>query len=132
MLSILLICKVAFSSTFYKWTRERAGRWTIILCHIWSLGVGYLTSTLSGGMGMNPARPSGCRVSAENFPTRPLMPYSDLRWLESAKERALRDPVADGRGRLVAGVDVGGGGAETVVYVCERKARGYRIVKLGF
>jgi phage terminase large subunit len=71
------------------------------------------------------------RVRGE-FPDQANNALFRLRWLVSAKERALRDPISDSGGRLVAGVDVGGGGAETVVYVCERKPRGYRIVKLGF
>jgi phage terminase large subunit len=71
------------------------------------------------------------RVRGE-FPDQANNALFRLRWLDRAKERALRDPVPDSGGRLVAGVDVGGGGAETVVYVCERKPGGYRIVNLGF
>jgi phage terminase large subunit len=70
------------------------------------------------------------RVRGE-FPDQASNALFRLRWLERAKERALRGPVRDDGGRMVAGVDVGGGGAETVVYVCERKPRGYRIVNLG-
>jgi hypothetical protein len=71
------------------------------------------------------------RVRGE-FPDQAISALIKLRWLERAKERALREPVPDGGGRLVAGVDVGGGGAETVVYVCERRPKGYRIVDMGF
>lgn len=54
-----------------------------------------------------------------------------LRWLERAKERALRDPLEDNGRRLIAGVDVGGGEAETVVFVCQTKGRAHRIIKMG-
>jgi phage terminase large subunit len=70
------------------------------------------------------------RVRGE-FPDQATNALIRLRWLERAKDRALREPASDSGGRLVAGVDVGGGGAETVVYVCERRARGYRIVNMG-
>jgi hypothetical protein len=43
-----------------------------------------------------------------------------MAWLERARRLALENPVVDtGSGPLVAGVDVGGGEAETVVYVCD-------------
>jgi hypothetical protein len=53
-------------------------------------------------------------------------------WLEQAKKRTLQNPVCDpGSGPLVAGVDVGGGEAETVVYVSECKHDRRRIIRLG-
>jgi hypothetical protein len=51
--------------------------------------------------------------------------------LERAKERALSTGVEDKAASLVAGVDVGGGEAETVVYVCESKPHDFKIVAMG-
>ena len=65
------------------------------------------------------------------FPDQAEDALIKLRWLEGAKERALRDLVEDSGRRLVAGVDVGGGQAETVVFVCETKGRTRRIIKMG-
>ena len=65
------------------------------------------------------------------FPDQAEDALIKLRWLERAKERALRDPVEDSGRRLIAGVDVGGGEAETVVLVCEIKGRTIRIIKMG-
>jgi hypothetical protein len=70
------------------------------------------------------------RVRGE-FPDQAEDTLIKLRWLERAKERALRDPVEDSGRRLVAGVDVGGGQAETVVIVCETKGRTHRIITMG-
>jgi hypothetical protein len=65
------------------------------------------------------------------FPDQAEDTLIKLRWLERAKERALRDPVEDNGRRLVAGVDVGGGQAETVVIVCETNGRTHRIITMG-
>jgi hypothetical protein len=65
------------------------------------------------------------------FPDQAEDALIKLRWLERAKERALRDPVEDSGRRLIAGVDVGGGEAETVVFICEIKGRTLRIIKMG-
>jgi phage terminase large subunit len=54
------------------------------------------------------------RVLGE-FPDQASDTLFKLRWLERAKERVPSDSAAEGAGGLVAGVDVGGGGAETVV-----------------
>jgi phage terminase large subunit len=54
------------------------------------------------------------------FPDQAQNALIKMIWLEKAKQRAFENPVCDaGSGPLVAGVDVGGGEAETVVYVCE-------------
>jgi hypothetical protein len=65
------------------------------------------------------------------FPDQAQNALIKLPWLERAKERALRNPVQDGGGRLVAGVDVGGGEAETVAYICESRPHQHKIIKLG-
>jgi hypothetical protein len=53
-------------------------------------------------------------------------------WLERAKQRALQNSVNDaGSAPLVAGVDVGGGEAEPVVYVCECTHDRRRIIAIG-
>src|ERR1700730_10779823 len=71
------------------------------------------------------------RVRAQ-FPDQSQNSLIRLRWLEGAKERARHSRVADvGSSPLVAGVDVGGGEAETVVYVCECKYEQTRIVAMG-
>src|ERR1700730_3478409 len=65
------------------------------------------------------------------FPDQAKNALIKLRWLEGARERALRNPVQDGGGRLLAGVDVGGGEAETVVYICESRRHQHKIINLG-
>jgi phage terminase large subunit len=71
------------------------------------------------------------RVRAQ-FPDQAHNALIKLSWLERAKERAIATPVKDATiRRLVAGVDVGGGEAETVVYVCEYRRGGCKIVDLG-
>jgi hypothetical protein len=55
-----------------------------------------------------------------------------MKWLERARQRTLRNPITDaGSGPLVAGVDVGGGEAETVAYVCEFKSDLPKIIRMG-
>ena len=64
------------------------------------------------------------------FPEQAQNALIKLSWLERAKRRAAEQPVIDdGSGPLVAGVDVGGGESETVVYVCECKHDRRRIMK---
>jgi hypothetical protein len=71
------------------------------------------------------------RVRAE-FPEQAQNALIKLAWLERAKQSAVCDPVVDtGSSRLVAGVDVGGGEAETVVYVCEYRRDRLTIIGLG-
>ncbi len=65
------------------------------------------------------------------FPDQAQNALVKLRWLERAKERVLRTPVQDKAASLVAGVDVGGGEAETVVYVCESKPHDFKIIAMG-
>jgi phage terminase large subunit len=65
------------------------------------------------------------------FPSQAINALFKLRWLEDCKECALREPPRDGDGRLIAGVDVGGGEAETVAYLCEVSVTRKRIVRFG-
>ena len=65
------------------------------------------------------------------FPDQAQNALVKLRWLERAKEHALLSPVQDRAASLVAGVDVGGGEAETVVYVCEVKPHDFKIIAMG-
>jgi phage terminase large subunit len=65
------------------------------------------------------------------FPDQAQNALVKLRWLERAKERALRTPMQDEAASLVAGVDVGGGAAETVVYVCGSKPHDFKIIAIG-
>ena len=71
------------------------------------------------------------RVRAQ-FPDQAQNALIKLIWLEHAKEKAVSSPVEDtGSSRLVAGVDVGGGEAETVVYICGYRPGQLKIVGLG-
>jgi hypothetical protein len=66
------------------------------------------------------------------FPEQAQNALIQLSWLEHAKRRAAEQPVIDdGSGPLVAGVDVGGGESETVVYVCEYRHDRRRIIRMG-
>ncbi len=52
-------------------------------------------------------------------------------WLERARQRIIDDPANNsGGGPLFAGVDVGGGQAETVAYLCERVENRWRVVAM--
>jgi phage terminase large subunit len=82
----------------------------------------------------------GSDSSSPNWLSRVLARFPDqaqdalikMIWLEQAKKRTLQNPVCDpGSGPLVAGVDVGGGEAETVVYLCECKHDRRRIIRMG-
>jgi phage terminase large subunit len=70
------------------------------------------------------------RVRAQ-FPDQAQNALIKLNWLERAKQRALENPVDIGSAPLVAGVDVGAGQAETVVYVCECNQDRRRIIAMG-
>ena len=65
------------------------------------------------------------------FPDQSEDALIKLSWLESAQHRAESAPVRDTGGRLVAGVDVGGGEAETVVCLCELGQPDPKIIKFG-
>jgi hypothetical protein len=66
------------------------------------------------------------------FPAQAQNALIKMVWLERAKQAALQNPISDsGSGPLVAGVDVGGGQAETVVYVCECKRDRRKIIRMG-
>jgi hypothetical protein len=82
----------------------------------------------------------GSESSSPNWMSRVRAEFSDqaqnalikMAWLERARQRALQNPVSDtGSTPLVAGVDVGGGEAETVVYVCECTHDLRRIIRMG-
>jgi len=65
------------------------------------------------------------------FPDQAQNALIKLSWLERLKERAYQTPLEDKATTLVAGVDVGGGEAETVVYVCEVKPHDFKIIAMG-
>jgi phage terminase large subunit len=65
------------------------------------------------------------------FPDQAHNALVKLSWLQRAKERTLSDTDRDKAASLVAGVDVGGGEAETVVYVCEAKPQDFKIIAMG-
>ena len=65
------------------------------------------------------------------FPDQAEGALIKLSWLERAKRRAIEAPVQDTGGRLIAGVDVGGGEAETVVYLCELGKSNPKVLKFG-
>jgi len=81
----------------------------------------------------------GDEVSSPNWMSRVRAQFPDqaqnalikLSWLERAKQRTLSNPARDKAPSLVAGVDVGGGEAETVVYVCESKPHDFKIIAMG-
>lgn len=82
----------------------------------------------------------GDESSSPNWLSRVLARFPDQAqnalfkwsWLERAKDQASQTLVSDtGSGPLVAGVDVGGGAAETVVYLCEFGRGPRRIIKMG-
>ena len=65
------------------------------------------------------------------FPDQSEDALIKLSWLENAQQRAESSPVRDTGGRLIAGVDVGGGEAETVVCLCELGKPNPKVLKLG-
>jgi phage terminase large subunit len=66
------------------------------------------------------------------FPDQATNALIKMIWLERAKQRNLQTPTGHtGSSPLVAGVDVGGGESETVVYVCECKHDRRRIIGMG-
>jgi phage terminase large subunit len=65
------------------------------------------------------------------FPDQALNSLFKLLWLERARGCTLSNAAAHRDLRLVAGVDVGGGQAETVVYLCEVGPGINRILKMG-
>jgi hypothetical protein len=82
----------------------------------------------------------GNESSSPNWLARVLARFPDqaqnalikMVWLERAKQRALQTPVNDdAAASLVAGVDVGGGEAETVAYVCECRHDRRTIIRMG-
>src|SRR6266481_2012071 len=82
----------------------------------------------------------GNEGSSPNWLSRVLARFPDqaqnalfrMRWLERARQRALQKGTTEtGSGSLLAGVDVGGGEAETVVYVAESNSDCWKIVRMG-
>jgi len=69
------------------------------------------------------------RVLAK-FPDQAENALFNMSWLERAKRRPLSADAA-GSVPLVAGVDVGGGQAETVVYVCEATYGRPKVIAMG-
>jgi phage terminase large subunit len=65
------------------------------------------------------------------FPDQAQNALIKMIWLERARARGVRNPVEDQAVSLVAGVDVGGGAAETVAYVCACKPQESKIISLG-
>jgi hypothetical protein len=65
------------------------------------------------------------------FPDQAEDALIKLHWLERAKRRAEEAPVRDTGGRQIAGVDVGIGEAETVVYLCELSKPNSKVLKFG-
>ncbi|MGD0290595.1 MAG: hypothetical protein ABSC63_13180 [Candidatus Binataceae bacterium] len=65
------------------------------------------------------------------FPDQAQNALIKLAWLERALVRASKTPVEDDAPTLIAGVDVGGGEAETVVYLCASKPGQHKIIKMG-
>ena len=68
--------------------------------------------------------PSWMSLVRGEFPSQANNALCKLAWLERCKERQRQSdgtyaPAKDTGGRLIAGVDVGGGVAETVAYLCE-------------
>jgi hypothetical protein len=70
------------------------------------------------------------RVRAQ-FPEQAQNALIRLSLLERAKQRTLSNALQDTATSLVAGVDVGGGEAETVVYISESKPHDFRIIDIG-
>jgi phage terminase large subunit len=65
------------------------------------------------------------------FPDQAQNALVKLVWLERARARALQQQLVDTGERLVAGVDVGGGDAETVAYLCELGPHKHKIIRMG-
>jgi phage terminase large subunit len=70
------------------------------------------------------------RVRAQ-FPDQAQNALIKLSWLERIKLRTLSNTEQDTAASLVAGVDVGGGEAETVVDVCDCKPHDFKIITMG-
>jgi hypothetical protein len=65
------------------------------------------------------------------FPDQAQNALIKLLWLERARLRTLQNVDKSSGASLVAGVDVGGGQSETVVYLCESKPHHHRIIAFG-
>jgi hypothetical protein len=81
----------------------------------------------------------GSESSSPNWLSRVLARFPDqaqnalikMPWLERAKQRAVQEPIsATGSIPLTAGVDVGAGRAETVVYICESTHERKKIIAM--
>jgi hypothetical protein len=66
------------------------------------------------------------------FPEQAESALIKMAWLECARQRAAEDAMSPaGSIPLTAGVDVGAGEAETVVYVCESTHERKKIIRMG-
>jgi terminase large subunit-like protein len=65
------------------------------------------------------------------FPHQAQNSLIKLIWLERARLRPLQSASESEGASLVAGIDVGGGQSETVVYICESKLHHQRIINFG-
>jgi len=82
--------------------------------------------------GMESSSPNWMSRVCAQFPDQAQNALVRLGWLERARQRALSNsPEVSPSAPLVAGVDVGGGEAETVAYICESKVKHHKIVGLG-
>lgn len=82
--------------------------------------------------GSESSSPNWLSCVLARFPDQAQNALIKMVWLERAKQRAVQNLISDtGSGPLVAGVDVGGGQAETVVYVCECKHDRRKIIGMG-
>jgi hypothetical protein len=65
------------------------------------------------------------------FPDQAQNALIKLLWLERARLRTVPHTGNQSGASLVAGVDVGGGQSETVVYICESKPHHHRVINFG-
>jgi hypothetical protein len=97
----------------------------------WLRSGGSTISTKSGGTATSAVRLTGCRACAASFLTKRKTrssnwPGSNARWSAHQQTRLEKMPPS-----LIAGVDVGGGEAETVVYLCASKQGQHKIINMG-
>jgi phage terminase large subunit len=132
MLSIRPTSRGSHWSSCYSWTLPRAVRSIAIPFPYLITKRWVYDQHLAWWHGSDSSSPNWLSRVLARFPDQAQNALIKMIWLEQAKQRALQDPVGDpGSGPLVAGVDVGGGEAETVVYVCECKHNLRKIIAMG-